>query len=230
MTENLTGNLLVASTLVADPILSRGVCLLVHDDEDAVIGIMLNRPMQPNPKALIAMLNQLQEDSTDEKDPTEEGGSAVEARSKATPNPRLGERNSSDPSSMIAAGAKYSPSGMVHFGGPLSGPIVAIHQLSQYAEAETGQGIYVAAQKQHLEDLVKQQPGPYRLIVGHLGWEPEQLSAEMDAGLWHVVPATAEIVFENSEQMWPRLIRRATSHSLARWIGVKDPGHHAEWN
>jgi putative transcriptional regulator len=111
---------------------------------------------------------------------------------------------------------------MLHFGGPLSGPVVAIHQNSQYAEAETGDGIYVAAQKQHLEDLVRRRPGPYRLIVGHLGWESGQLEAEIEAGIWHVLPATTDAVFSSANQMWPRLIRRATSSSMARWLGIPD--------
>jgi putative transcriptional regulator len=111
---------------------------------------------------------------------------------------------------------------MLHFGGPLSGPVVAIHQHSQYAEAETGDGIYVAAQKQHLEDLARQQPGPYRLIVGHLGWEFEQLETEIETGIWHVLPATTDSVFSSANEMWPRLIRRATSSSMARWLGIPD--------
>ncbi len=115
-----------------------------------------------------------------------------------------------------------SPFGMLHFGGPRSGPVVAIHQTSQYAEAETGDGIYVAAQKQHLEDLVRGQPAPYRLIVGHLGWEVDELAAEIDAGLWHMVPATTDAVFSAASDMWPRLIRRATSNSVARWMGIPD--------
>jgi putative transcriptional regulator len=111
---------------------------------------------------------------------------------------------------------------MLHFGGPLSGPVVAIHQMSQFAEAETGTGIYVAAQKQHLEDLIRRQVGPYRLIVGHLGWKTEELDGEIEAGIWHVVPATVDTVFSAATEMWPRLIRRATSSSMAKWIGAAD--------
>ncbi|TWT82672.1 hypothetical protein CA13_41350 [Planctomycetes bacterium CA13] len=218
--ETLTGNLLVASSLMDDPVLARGVCLLVHDDEEAVIGVMLNRPMLPNPKALMSMLSHLSGQLDDDE---------ASPSSDSTEN-RLGSVTKSQHHSFSPMPDQYSPAGLVHFGGPLSGPIVAIHQLSEYAEAETGHGIYVAAQKQHLEGLVKKQPGPYRLIIGHLGWEPARLQGEMDAGLWHLVPATAEAVFENSDQMWPRLIRRATSRSVARWVGIEDQAGSAELN
>ena len=123
-----------------------------------------------------------------------------------------------------------SPWRMIHFGGPLSGPVLAIHQESQFAEAETGKGIYFAAQKQHLEDLFRQDTVPYRLIVGHLGWQTEQIENEIDAGIWHTLPATAESVFSPAADMWPQLIRRATSNSLAKWIGVPDHVRACELN
>lgn len=191
--ESLTGNLLVASSVVGDPVYSRGVCLVVHQDDGGAIGVMLNRPMQPEPAAFMKMLGQ--------------DGDVPSNRMASPPGP---------------SSLPPNPLGTVHFGGPLSGPVVAIHPLSQYAEAETGQGIYVAAQKQNLEDLVREQPCPYRLIVGHLGWESGQLQAEIDAGIWHPVPATVDTVFRNAAEMWPGLIGRATSRSVARWIGVPD--------
>lgn len=212
----LTGNLLVASSLVTDPIFAGGVCLLVHQDENNVIGVMLNRPMQPSPDALAAMLDM----PTGNADPNHRMPSLIDSGEMGPHNaaPSSSGKHLSDLSPTVPK----SFSGMLHFGGPLSGPVVAIHQTSQYAEAETGTGIYVAAQKQHLENLLRDQSSPYRLIVGHLGWEWGQLDAEIKAGRWHIVPATAEAVFAPAAEMWPRLIRRATASSMARWIGVPD--------
>src|SRR5690606_4709144 len=72
--------------------------------------------------------------------------------------------------------------GLVHFGGPLSGPVVAVHDSPALAEVETGHGVYVAAQKDHLEALVRECPSDYRLITGHAAWSAEQLANEFDAG------------------------------------------------
>lgn len=207
MKENFTGKLLVASSLASDPMYSGGVCLIVHHDENNVIGVMVNRPIQPSPGALLEML-----------------GAAASEQSSAPTEPASVNRieaQLSPPSPPPAAGGSATH-GILHFGGPRSGPVVAIHQTSQYAEAETGEGIYVAATREHLQQLVRQQPAPYRLIVGHLSWEADELQQELEAGLWHVVPATAESVFSNASEMWPRLIRRATSSSVARWIGTAD--------
>ncbi len=191
MIDSLAGNLLVASTLVQDPVCANSVCLLVHHDVDGAIGVMLNRPLNPHPDALMAMLGQKNTGTNSIRLPT-------------------------------CASATSDLGSTVHFGGPLSGPVVAIHADSQFAEAETGPGIYVAAQKHHLEGLFNKPSGPMRLIVGHLGWQGEQLSDELRAGIWHLLPATSEAVFASDRDMWPRLIRRATARSMASWIGAAD--------
>ncbi len=198
MSNSLMGNLLVASSMVDEPVFSRAVCLIVHHDESNAIGVMLNRPMQPLPDELLKMLAE----------------KASVGRNRLT-----GER---EPSSEETLAGATNSMGTVHFGGPLSGPVVAIHGSSQHAEAETGAGIYVAAQKRHLEALVRNKPSPYRLIVGHVGWENQQLAAELAQGTWHVVPATTDAVFASDQDMWPGLVRRATARSVANWIGTPD--------
>ena len=119
---------------------------------------------------------------------------------------------------------------MVHFGGPLSGPVVAVHGSLALAEVETGQGIYVAAQKDHLEALVRERPSDYRLIIGHAAWSAQQLASELDAGMWHLLPATPETVFPLQADLWPYLIRRATGASVASWVGADDNAGRAGLN
>lgn len=217
MPETFTGNLLVASSLVTDPIYAGGVCLVVHQDEENVIGVMLNRPMKPSPETWAAIVQQ------EPQQPENRIASQFADEEEAEPEAAM-------VSEQPAEQSQSAPLSSLHFGGPLSGPVVAIHQHDQFAEAETGSGIYVAAQKQHLEDLIRNRPGDYRLIVGHLGWEHEQLRGEIESGLWHVVPATSDTVFGTTSEMWPRLIRRATSNSLARWIGARDVVNAGELN
>jgi putative transcriptional regulator len=227
MDQNRRGSLLVASSLVTDPIFARGVCLVVHQDENLAIGVMLNRPLRPAGQGTLAIAGN-------------ELGSGTSFSGRALPSPRQEHPEAVDqqPASaeptptaetplgmllaLIPGHDQVSPSREVHFGGPLSSPLVAIHQESQLAEAAAGTGIYVAIQKQNLESLLKQDNVPYRLIVGHLGWKSDQLEQEIDAGIWHVIPATVESVFGRTDDMWHSLIGRATSNSLARWIGIPD--------
>ncbi len=110
----------------------------------------------------------------------------------------------------------------IHYGGPLAGPIVALHNATSLAEAQAGTGIYVAAQKKNLEQLVRSHPGRFRLIIGHAGWSGPQLQQELEAGYWHVLPASPEMIFDVDADLWPLLIRRATGSSMARWVGAPD--------
>ncbi len=121
------------------------------------------------------------------------------------------------------AGDQQSPAvSPIHYGGPLAGPIVALHNSTSLAEAQAGNGIYVAAQKKNLEQLVRSHPGRFRLIVGHAGWSSEQLQQEVESGYWHVLPASPEMIFDVDADLWPLLIRRATGSSMARWVGAPD--------
>ncbi len=220
MSESLIGNLLVASSQVNDPILGQAVCLVVHQDEEQSIGIMLNRPIKPQPSAFLSMLAQPKPQSGrlsaadfGDEETTNSSGLVPTQASQTSPISDQDEQTLSEATQML---------GTVHFGGPMSGPVVAVHGSSEFAEAETGCGIYVAAQKPNLEALVRRHEAPYRLIVGHIGWQHDQLQAEVDSGVWHIAPATTDAVFGADQDMWPRLIRRATARSVANWIGTTD--------
>ena len=214
-TESMVGKLLVASTLVDDPILHRAVCLVVHQDDDNVFGVLLNRPMAPSP-ALKQML-----------DSPQSGNRLPDPADQSTENePGL-------PAELTTGTPAIGPSealGTIHFGGPLSGPVVAVHDNRELAEAVAGKGVYVAAKRDSLENIVKEKSGSYRLIVGHLGWSHEQLRGERDAGFWHVLDATDEEVFSTDQEIWPSVIRRATSSSVSDWLGIPNVPFAAEVN
>lgn len=206
MTHSLVGNLLVASTLVTESVFTRGVCLMMHHDSEGAIAVILNRPIWPPPTELIRMIVGEPEDGDDMEE---------------TPAPHS-RWDAGDVAPVASGDSPPSASGMIHFGGPLSGPVLAIHGTMALAEAQTGNGIYVAAQKDHLEQLLRDKPSDYRLIIGHAGWTAGQLDTEIHAGLWHVVPATADMVFGAQSDLWPLLIGRATGSTLARWVGAPD--------
>lgn len=234
MTESLVGNLMIASTLVTDPLFSRGVCLMVHHDESGAIGVMLNRPIMPAPQGLLQILGSgttggqtgPAEPAADQSRPTT-SSSRLPAQWQACSASKPVTGGETQPP---AAAGSNSSAGLVHFGGPLSGPVVAVHGSLALAEVETGQGVYVAAQKDHLETLVRESPSDYRLIIGHAAWSTQQLANEFNAGMWHLLPATPETVFPLHADLWPYLIRRATGASVASWVGADDNAGRAGLN
>ncbi len=270
MPRSLVGNVLVASTLIQEPLFARGVCLVVHHDEDGAIGVMLNRPFWPESNELMKLLAggdlapspQDHSKSLDDaaksshaNTPSAQAGSSLEqtgpgqvasvgplseqpnengqtdgapSHSAALSKPRRFElvvppsgSHVAEPAGSHVAITAVSP---LHYGGPLAGPIVALHNSTSLAEAQAGQGIYVAVQKKNLEQLVRRQAGPFRLIIGHAGWSSPQLQQELDSGYWHVLPASPEMIFnvDSDVDLWPLLIRRATGSSMASWVGAPD--------
>lgn len=242
MRNSQVGDLLVATTEVDGSVLNRSVCLLVYEDEETAVGVMLNRPMQVFQASVSgeatdqaqgasnASSHRLSQFMSSEQPAPEPYGTSdlpsgehLESGDAASDDEPPTEHSEAyaTPADELDAG-KLLVGKSLYFGGPLSGPVVAVHGQAHLAEAEAGEGIFVAAQRDHLEALLQnEQPVPFRLIVGHLSWTPEQLSNEIAGGVWHRVRATNEILSTADERLWPRLIRSATSGSVSRWLGTK---------
>ena len=215
MQNTQVGDLLVASSLVDETVLNQSVCLLVYEDDETTIGLLLNRPM----KAADMSHTGIRQPSGS---PPAQPSSDANELSKTT-------EQDQQPSKNGLVGNLMGQSSL-HFGGPLAGPVVAVHSTAKWAEAEAGDGVFVAAQRDNLEALLQSPSDGYRLIVGHLGWERDQLDNEIEAGIWHRLPATADVLMTDDSELWPRLIRRATANSVARWIGMPDVPQAAELN
>lgn len=95
----------------------------------------------------------------------------------------------------------------VCFGGPVSGPIIALHNHAECAEVAAASGVYVAAHLDKLKQLVSSDDGEVRILVGQVHWKVGQLEQEMSQGLWLPLPATPKIVFANPEDMWQQSMR-----------------------
>jgi putative transcriptional regulator len=108
----------------------------------------------------------------------------------------------------------------VNVGGPLSGPVLAVHRCQELAEAAFLPGVFVATDKDRLQALVQQSQGPLRLFVGLSGWTAGQLEQELDAGLWLTLPATVEQVFSDEDELWQKTLREV-GHSFTRSLGIK---------
>ncbi len=108
----------------------------------------------------------------------------------------------------------------LHFGGPVSGPVVAVHDQEALADAGNGQGVYLAAQADTLKKLVFIAPEHYRLVVGHAVWTDGQLEKEIRQGLWYVLPALPDLVFASDDEMWMRGMRRVGTMLVQNVVGT----------
>lgn len=101
----------------------------------------------------------------------------------------------------------------IYLGGPVQGPLMAIHGLESAAETEVLEGVYLSAHKDQLKEVVASASAPIRLFSGYSGWGAGQLEGELEAGGWLVAPATAELVFHDKDDLWERVM-----HSVAKDI------------
>src|SRR5687768_11492670 len=90
----------------------------------------------------------------------------------------------------------------VYYGGPVTGPLIALHRLKSQAEAEIFPGVYFSAHKDQLTKIVRQNRKPFRLFTGYSGWAAGQLEDEMQVGGWLTTPATPEMVFYKQDNIW----------------------------
>ncbi len=120
----------------------------------------------------------------------------------------------------------------LNMGGPVSGPLMALHREQALAEMEVHVpgGVYVAATREHLEQLVAESDQPCRIFVGHAGWTAGQLEREFEAGVWMVAPATAEHVFAADEDLWKTVINEIGQAILFSALKLKGAPRDVTWN
>jgi putative transcriptional regulator len=90
----------------------------------------------------------------------------------------------------------------LNLGGPVTGPLMALHTSAAYSENEVIPGVHFSARKESLEQIVREARLPFRIFSGYSGWAAGQLEGELRAGGWLTIEATREFVFGEPDQLW----------------------------
>ena len=106
-------------------------------------------------------------------------------------------------------------------GGPIQGPLMALHQNADQVDIEATGGVYFTADKEKLEQLVVETQGSAKFFIGYSGWGPGQLESELAAGAWGTIAATPERVFRDLEGFWEALAKEISNSSLLAALGIK---------
>jgi len=110
----------------------------------------------------------------------------------------------------------------VHLGGPVSGPLMALHSAGDLAEMEIVSGVFFAAKKQNLDELVRRSDDCHcKIFVGHAGWGPGQLESEIEQGAWQILAAEPQHVFGDPDGLWERLMAKTVGSQLPTILGIK---------
>jgi putative transcriptional regulator len=110
----------------------------------------------------------------------------------------------------------------VYLGGPVPGPLIAIHGNPSLAEMEPLPGVFFAARKLHLDSLVLTEKPAYKIFANHSGWGAGQLENELRQGDWRTTPATAEIVFSTDDGLWETVLRQIGQSLLKSILNVDE--------
>ena len=93
----------------------------------------------------------------------------------------------------------------IYVGGPVEGPLIALHTDERLAESTVLPGLHVSTQRDSLNAIVEKDDSPFRLFSGYAGWGQGQLESELAAGGWLSMPASLDLVFANVDDLWRRV-------------------------
>jgi putative transcriptional regulator len=96
----------------------------------------------------------------------------------------------------------------IFVGGPVPGPLVALHSLQAFSEREVVPGVHFSTHRDALDLIVRKKTGPLRLCSGNAGWGSGQLEGELEAGGWLSTKATVDDVFADHESIWKTVTQR----------------------
>ena len=119
---------------------------------------------------------------------------------------------------------------LLHFGGPESGPILAVHDVAEFAEGGNQLGIYLSAQVDHLRQLTESKTSQLKLYAGSLSWGPTELDRQVVSGDWHVLPAVPQIVFDDESCMWRNAMRSIANQIYSGATGIDLKGYNCQLN
>ena len=117
----------------------------------------------------------------------------------------------------------------VFLGGPVEGPLLAVHTNAPCAQSAILDGLYMATRKDYLNRIVRSDK-PFRVFCGYAGWGPGQLENEIEAGGWMSYPAAVNDVFQDPDTMWKHVVGKIGLEILAPSIDTKRVPNEPWWN
>lgn len=94
----------------------------------------------------------------------------------------------------------------LHSGGPVFGPLFALHRSEELNGMEIVPGLYFSTAKKTLDRLIENTHGDFRFFIGNAGWGSGQLAREIEEGAWYLAEATPDLVFYDETELWKILI------------------------
>ena len=102
---------------------------------------------------------------------------------------------------------------LLYSGGPVSGPLMALHTDPFFGEIDVLPSVFYSVQMGRLKELFDTQGHQVKVFQSHVGWGPGQLERFLEDGHWRILPATAEHVFSVGISLWEEVSKLANKPS-----------------
>lgn len=121
----------------------------------------------------------------------------------------------------IDAEVKCESDEPLHVGGPVYGPLTALHELAEAGEVEVLPGLWWSTETENLTKIIESD-AKYRLYTNYTGWGEGQLAYEIEQGGWSLADGAKNYVFEQ-KNLWQE-VRQTCSSSLLDLLGMNCKG------
>ena len=85
----------------------------------------------------------------------------------------------------------------IHIGGPVPGPLHAIHTVEELADLTIFPGLHDTVDPFKLHELVRRKAEPVLFVANLAGWGPGQLESEIEQDSWRIIPARPDHLFRD---------------------------------
>ncbi len=113
---------------------------------------------------------------------------------------------------------------LLYVGGPISGPIMALHTFEMWGDKKIAEGVYFSTEAPNLITLVNVvNEGSICFYIGYAGWEPGQLEREMLAGFWFQSICDRKYIFRDSpdDNIWKIALNEHGNRLMQRVCKIK---------
>lgn len=100
-------------------------------------------------------------------------------------------------------------------GGPVEGPVTALHTDVDLADVQCPQGVCVSTDQKALEQLARVSEARARFFIGYSGWGPDQLEQEIQVGGWLTTTPEVGELFGPPDQLWQHAVNRVGREILS---------------
>jgi putative transcriptional regulator len=110
----------------------------------------------------------------------------------------------------------------LNLGGPVSGPLMLLHEVEELADLEIIPGIYNSVESSKVRQAVMDRTEPSLILANYAGWGPGQLESEFDVDSWLTLPATRDYIFwTRDEDLWNVVVKAINAKKLSGFLGLR---------